>query len=181
MNVVLPKQIWTNEGDLLAKKAEEVFDMEEGREIAEKLKKTLLYYGGVGLAAPQIGISKRVFAVNIMPDKDYPDFPKIGCRVYFNPQILEVSSEKNFSIEGCLSVLYGSLYGEVERRDFLKIKYTDIYGKKNEEETVHPFHTRVILHENDHLDGKVFLEKIDKEKMQTLFWDESLDIRKRKK
>ena len=131
------------------------------------------------MAAPQIGISRRVFIVNIMPTKDYPQLPKIGFRAYLNPEILAISSEVNSDSEGCLSIFYATLYGRVERSSWVRLKYVDMKGEVQIEEINHPFHTRVVLHENDHLDGKVFLQRMKEKDFSKLYWEENLDIRKR--
>lgn len=180
MTAILPKQIWTEEGRLLFQKSEKVADFDQGRKIVNSLKKTLEHYGGAGLAAPQIGISQRVFAVNIMPDNYYPDLPKIGFRAFLNPEILAVSSKTNYDIEACLSVFYGTLYGQVERKSYVKLKYLDVNGEEQIEEINHSLYARVVLHENDHLDGKIFLQRISPENFSELFWYESLDIRKKR-
>ncbi len=177
MEPILPKQIGTEEGKLLFQKSEEVKNIEEAVEIVKLLKKTLDSYGGVGLAAPQIGISKKVFIVNIKPSERRPNLEKIGFRAYINPQIREFSQEINRDVEGCLSVFYATLYGEVGRPSHLKIEYLNTEGKRTIEEIVDPFHARVVQHENDHLDGIIFLQRMEKEDFKTLYWNENLDIR----
>ena len=180
MGIILPKQVGTKEGKLLFQKSEKVKNFDKGREIVKSLKKTLEHYGGVGLAAPQIGISQRVFVVNIVPTTDYPNLPKIGFRAYLNPEIfLKISSEINKDAEGCLSIFYATVYGAVERASHVKVKYLDVNGREQIEEVEHPFHSRVVLHENDHLDGKIFLQRMKTEDFQKLCWDENLDIRKK--
>jgi peptide deformylase len=179
MSIILPKQAWTEEGKLLFQESKRVEDFDQGGKIVDLLKKSLEHYGGVGLAAPQIGISRRVFIVNIMPAKDYSQLPKIGFRAYLNPKILDVSSEVNSDVEGCLSIFYATLYGQVERASWVRLKYQDIKGEEKMEEINHPFHARVVLHENDHLNGKVFLQRMKEEDFSKLYWEENLDIRKR--
>jgi len=178
MAIVLPKQAWTEEGKLLFQRSEKVTDFNQGREIVESLKKTLERYEGVGLATPQIGISQRIFVVNIVPNNNYHlNLPEIGFKAYLNPEILAVSSEADYDIEGCLSIFYGALYGPVERRSHVKLKYLDINGEEKIEDISHPFHARVVLHENDHLDGKIFLQRMDQKDFPKLSWNENLDIR----
>jgi len=177
---MLPKQAWTEEGKLLFQKSKKVADFSEGRKIVDLLRRTLERYGGVGLAAPQIGIFQRMFIVNIAPNINYhPDFPKIGLRAYLNPEILSVSSETNYNTEGCLSIFYGTLYGRVERGNYIKLKYMDVNGEEQIEEISQPFYARVVLHENDHLDGKIFLQRMKPEDFSGLLWDETLNIRKK--
>jgi peptide deformylase len=182
MAIILPKQVWTEEGELLFQKSEKVTDFNQVRKIVNSLKKTLERYGGVGLAAPQIGVSQRIFVVNIIPDNNHrPNLPMIGFRAFLNPEILAVSSGINYDIEGCLSIFYGTLYGPVERGNYVKLKYLDINGEEKIEEISHPFFTRVVLHENDHLDGKIFLQRMSSENFSKLSWDENLDIRRKRK
>ena len=180
MTIILPQQVGTEGGELLFQKSEKVTDFEQARKIVDSLKKTLERYGGVGLAAPQIGISQRIFIVNISPDNNYyPDLPKIGFRAFLNPEILAVSSETNHDTEGCLSVFYGTLYGPVARGSHVKLKYLDTNGEERIEEISHPFYARVALHESDHLDGKIFLQRMSPDNFSKLSWNENLDIRKK--
>lgn len=179
MPVILPKQIGTKEGKLLFQKSEKIMELDQGREIIVSLKETLEHYGGVGLAAPQIGIPRKVFIVNIMPTRNYTELPKIGFRAYINPEVLNSSSETNSDFEGCLSIFYATVYGLVERSTYQKIKYLDINGEEQIDDISHPFHARVVLHENDHLDGKIFLQRIKTEDFSELYWEEDLDIREK--
>lgn len=168
MAIILPKQIGTEQGKLLFQKSEKVEDFNQGREIVKSLKNTLEYYGGVGMAAPQIGIPRRVFVVNL---------PEIGFRAYLNPEILAVSSETNGDFEGCSSIFYATLYGQVRRSSYVKLKYLDIDGEERIEEINHLLQARVVLHENDHLDGKIFLQRMKEKDFSTLYWEEDLDLR----
>ena len=178
--IILPKQVGKEEGRVLFLKSEEISDFKETRRIVASLRKSMEHYGGVGLAAPQIGILKRVFVINIEPNERYSQkMPKIGFKAYINPKILECSSETNSDIEGCLSVFYGTLYGKVKRVNYVKIRYFDLEGDEKIEETLHPFQTRVILHEYDHLEGKIFLQRMEPEDFSGLIWREEFDIRKR--
>lgn len=179
MAVILPKQIGTSEGELLFRQTGEITDLKEAADIVNALKESLNYYGGVGLAAPQIGISQKVFIVHLQHAKDDSDLPDVGWKAYINPEILEVSPQTNVYEEGCLSVFYATVYGAVARPDCLKIRYVDMKGKEHVDDIYHPFHARVILHENDHLAGKVFLQRMNPEDFARLHWEENLDIRKK--
>jgi len=183
MSIILPKQVGTEEGRLLFNKSEEISDFKEAADIVKTLRETLDYYGGVGLAAPQIGIPKRIFIVDIKLTKryseKYPDMKKIGFIPYVNPKILEISDDGNKGTEGCLSVLYGSFFGQVGRFDSLKIEYFDINGEKHLDDVEDMFHSRVIQHEFDHLEGEIFLQKMKPEDFPDLLWEEKKDIRKK--
>jgi len=180
--IILPKQIGTEEGEVIFQESEEIKDFKEAKEIIVSLKETLEHYGGVGLAAPQVGIPKRIFVVDIKPNEryseKYPDLANIGFVAYINP-VLTLSSETNIGTEGCLSVIYGSLFGQVERANSLKIEYLDLDGKQKIDEIKDPFHARVIQHEYDHLNRKIFLQRMNPEDFTTLLWEEEKDIRKK--
>ena len=167
MAVILPKQVGAEDGKILFQKAEEIKDFEEAKEIDRSLQETIDYYGGAGLAAPQIGISKRIFIVNT----------DSGRKTYINPKILEFSSEKNIDLEGCLSIFFGSFFGKVERPNFLKIQYFDLDGEKHVEEIKDILHSRVIQHELDHLNGIIFIQKMKEQDFAELYWDQERDIR----
>ena len=183
MAFILPKQLGTKEGQLLFKKAENVSDFKEALEIVKSLKESLDHYGGVGIAAPQIGISKRIFIVDIKLTERYreryPKMEEVGFIAYINPKISNLSLKTNKNPEGCLSVFYGAFYGNVKRSGRLKIEYFDLQGKKQAKEIKDSFHARVIQHEFDHLEGKNFLCRMEKEDFLSVVWDEKLDIRKK--
>jgi peptide deformylase len=179
MAIILPKQIGTKEGDLLLRKSETIVDFKEANEIVKSLKESLDYYGGVGIAAPQIGIPKRIFIVDIKPTERRPNINKIGFIPYINPKILKLSLGTNKNPEGCLSVFYGAFYGKVRRANNLKIEYFDLEGKKHVEQIKDSFHARVIQHEFDHLEGKNFLYRMEEKDFLSVTWDEKLDIRKK--
>lgn len=100
---------------------------------------------GIGLAAPQVGILRRVIVVNVGQ----------GTYKMINPEILEAEGS-DIDIEGCLSV--PNFNGTVERPQKIKVKYTDIDG--NDQEIVaEDLFARCICHEIDHLDGILFTDK----------------------
>ncbi|MCL1848371.1 MAG: peptide deformylase [Clostridiales bacterium] len=102
---------------------------------------------GVGLAAPQIGISKRAFVVEIAEEELYYEM--------INPELMEMEGSED-AWEGCLSV--PGLEGVVQRAGKLKVRYTDRESKQNEL-IAEGFLARVIQHENDHLNGVIFTDK----------------------
>lgn len=110
------------------------------------MKDTLIDSNGVGLAAPQIGILRRIFVVN--DDGD--------IRVYINPTILERRGEQR-PVEGCLSV--PGVYGKVVRPMYVKIAALDENGVPFEEEA-EGLIAECFEHEYEHLDGHLFDEKV---------------------
>lgn len=109
---------------------------------------TMIEFDGVGLAAPQIGISKRIAVVDI--DDDH------GTIELINPELLEVNGEQ-IGPEGCLS--FPGVYGEINRPFSIKVKAQNRKGKTYYIEA-EDFLARAILHEMDHLDGVLFTSKI---------------------
>lgn len=126
----------------------EVFD-EKLHKLLDDMKQTLEIADGVGLAAPQVGILKRVCIVW------YEDF----FMELINPRIVK-SSGSEISSEGCLSV--PKKYCEVERPTKLTCEYQDRFGEHKKIE-VEDFIARIFCHEIDHLDGILFYDKEHKE------------------
>jgi peptide deformylase len=114
----------------------------------------------VGLSAPQVGIKKRLAAINISKGKTEPTL------VIVNPIITNSSGKKDIKKESCLSL--PQVRGDVERRYKLSIMYQDRNGKK-QTLSAEGFYARVILHEIDHLDGILFVDRMDNEsELETL-------------
>lgn len=113
-------------------------------EMIETLKKEK---NGVGLAAPQIGIHKRIILVETSR----------GTRVHINPKIISVSESMVESEEGCFSV--PNVFGIVKRHKKIKIKSLDREGKK-QQCTSSGFESIIFQHEIDHLDGILFIDKV---------------------
>ncbi len=134
----------------------------------EKLKKfvELLYNTcndpsnpGVGIAAPQVGINKRIIWVQRFDKKEKP------FEVYFNIEITKYSVSKSDGWEGCLSV--PDYRGIVRRSDTIEIKY-DTFDSQNVTETVSDFTAVIFQHETDHLEGILYTDRIfDKSKLYT--------------
>ena len=131
-------------------------------ELIKKMSEALLKEpDGIGIAAPQIGESLRVFLVTsdvlsleALKDRSKNAPPKII--VFINPTIKKRSVKKSMDIEGCLSVRGD--YGEVIRPEKISIEYYDEFGKKIAR-GASGLLARVIQHEMDHLDGVLFIDK----------------------
>jgi peptide deformylase len=103
---------------------------------------------GIGLAAPQVGVSSRVFVTEVEGD---------GQRVFINPEIIMTSPELTEYEEGCLS--FPGLYFTVKRPAMVKVQAFNEKGKAFTLEA-EDLLARVILHEFDHLEGKLFIDRI---------------------
>ena len=137
--------------DVLTKKCREVTAFDEKLwNLLDDMQDTLKQAEGVGLAAPQVGMLKRVFII------DTEDTGLIEC---INPVILETKG-KSITQEGCLSI--PGHWGYVERPAIVKFKAFDRKGKEFTK-VVSRLAARAICHENDHLDGHLFDEKIIKD------------------
>lgn len=121
----------------------------EIRQLAQDMIETMYIEEGVGLAAPQVGRSVRMLVAD--PEFDEENRP---ARVFINPEILESSGEWKFD-EGCLSV--PGIRAEIVRPEMIRLRYQDLDGNVHEEE-MHEIWSRVLQHEIDHLDGKLFVD-----------------------
>ena len=124
---------------------------------------------GAGLAAPQIGISRRVVIFEVENNPRYPDQAPVPRTILINPLIKPLSGQEDEDWEGCLSV--PGMRGLVPR--YTHIIYTgyDQFGNKIERE-VRDFHARVVQHECDHLDGVLYLQRM--KNMRTFGFEQEL-------
>lgn len=151
-------------GDPVLKKV--AADIEPGHPGLEQLiadmYETMYEASGVGLAAPQIGQSIRLFIVDASPfaedeglEQEERDFLKDFKKVFINPYIVEEEGEEWPFEEGCLSI--PGIREEVKRQETIVLQWQDEDFKEHEEEFT-GFAARVIQHEHDHLDGKLFID-----------------------
>jgi peptide deformylase len=116
-----------------------------------RMRATLEDEGGVGIAAPQVGVSRRVVLVQRLDQQ-----PGKPVRAYVNPEILEYSKETVVDWEGCLSIPAG--FGQVKRAESIVIAYDTRSGERTVER-VSGFTARIFQHEIDHLDGILFIDR----------------------
>ena len=112
--------------------------------------------GGVGLAAPQIGVNKRIIAVSLMRDGDDENYRTIAM---INPEIIEHTEETESDNEGCLSV--PGEQGEVSRWKRIKVSYIDT-SLRSQSMLLSGLAARIVQHEVDHLDGVLFTDRVKK-------------------
>ena len=129
----------------------EVFD-EDLRALVDDMAETMYAAPGVGLAAPQIGVSKRLFIIDVATDDDEPS----DLRVFINPEIVETEGDTTFN-EGCLS--FPGAHEEVERAEKVKVRALDQDGQPFELEA-DGLLAIAIQHENDHLEGKLMIDHL---------------------
>lgn len=159
MSVILP--VAQRGEEILKIKAALVSDAEFNSEwllqMASAMHATMLERNGVGIAAPQVYISKRVIIVASRPNPRYPDAPEMDAVVMVNPEILEFSQATCLGEEGCLSV--PDERGQVQRAQSVKVRYHTLQGEVIET-TFDGFPARIVQHEVDHLDGVLFVERL---------------------
>ena len=124
------------------------------RELVEDMFETMYEAPGIGLAAIQVGMPKRVVTMDLAK-KDDPKNPQ----VFINPEVVWTSEEKATYEEGCLSI--PEYYGDVERPAQVKVKYLDFDGKPHELEASGLLAT-CLQHEIDHLNGVLFIDHLSK-------------------
>ena len=126
----------------------------ELKRLVEDMFETMYHAPGIGLAAIQVGVPKRVVTMDVSKKEDAKT-----PRVLINPEILWSSDEKSVYEEGCLSI--PDIHEDVERPARVTIRYTNLAGKPQEEEADGLFAT-CIQHEIDHLNGVLFIDHISK-------------------
>ncbi|EDZ64478.1 peptide deformylase [beta proteobacterium KB13] len=134
------------------------FEKEDLTTLIDDMKETMKANDGAGLAAPQIGVFKRLVIFGFDTNDRYPEADSVPFTVLINPIITPLSDEKENGWEGCLSV--PGLRGVVPRFTHIKYEGYDAEGNKIERE-VEDFHARVVQHECDHLDGILYPMKIE--------------------
>jgi peptide deformylase len=125
--------------------------------LIDDMIETMREYGGVGLAAPQVHESLRIAVMEVKRNERYPYAPEIPLTVCINPEVSILTSETEEDWEGCLSVI--DLRGRVPRYRTIQVNARDRDGKELDF-IAEGFFARVIQHENDHLNGKVFLDRM---------------------
>lgn len=145
---------------ILRSKAKFVENIDEPQiqQLIDDLLITVKQANGVGIAAPQVGVSDRIFIVASRPNPRYPHAPEMEPTPIINPKILARSDESEKGWEGCLSI--PGIRGSVPRDRAIEVEYSDRYGKLHKQELT-DFVARIFQHELDHLDGIVFLDRLE--------------------
>ena len=166
--------IYTLDDEVLRTDTEKVTEFDQSLKIlVDAMFDTLTEADGVGLAAPQIGVSKKLFIVDLQKGEE-------GRYVFINPEIVETSIEEGPYEEGCLSIpgFYRTLYRPLK----VKIQAQDLNGKYFNLDA-DGLLARVIQHENDHLNRILFIDHLpeeEKEKVEKAFRKKEAKKHKRK-
>jgi peptide deformylase len=144
---------------VLREKAKPVEDLgsAELKALVQDMKETMASKNGAGLAAPQIGIGKRVVIFGVDHNPRYPDAEPVPFTVLVNPKLVMLTREVEEDWEGCLSV--PGMRGVVPR--YTKLRYTGFDEEGNPIDRVaEGFHARVVQHECDHLEGILYPQRM---------------------
>ena len=129
------------------------FDTPELHELIQDMQDTMQELNGAGLAAPQIGVLKRVVIFGVDENPRYPDIEPVPQTILINPEITVLTEETEGMWEGCLSV--PGMRGYVERPNKVEYKGFDQFGNEIQHQAS-GFHAIVVQHECDHLDGILY-------------------------
>jgi peptide deformylase len=156
----------------------ENFSKNDLAELLRDMRETMIKEHGVGIAAPQIGVYKRVIMFGFKENKRYPKEEAIPFTILINPAFEPLSDEREEDWEGCLSV--PGLRGLVSR--YKKIKYTGYDAEGNFiEREVEGFHARVVQHECDHVNGFLYPQRMNNMKhfgFEEEIWDTIVKYKK---
>lgn len=128
------------------------------QKLTDDLIATAIKTNGVGIAAPQVAASDRLFILASRPNLRYPKAPKMEPTAIINPKIIARSDEIVKDWEGCLSV--PGIRGLVPRSSTIEVEYTSRDGKLQRQQFT-DFVARIFQHEYDHLEGIVFLDRVE--------------------
>jgi len=128
------------------------------QQLIDEMLFTLKESRGVGLAAPQVGRSLQLIIVASHPNERYPNAPQMEPTAMINPKIISYSVETEKGWEGCLSV--PMIRGLVPRYREIEVEYLDRQGDRQVNRLT-DFVARIFQHEYDHLEGKVFLDRVE--------------------
>jgi peptide deformylase len=144
---------------VLRKKAADIVPEEQPdlKQLVADMFETMYAARGVGLAAPQVGLALRLFVIDATPFDDEEPELKNFRKVFINAQVLEETGEEWPFNEGCLSI--PDIREDVYRKPTIKISYYD-EEMRHREETYSGLAARVIQHEYDHIEGKLFTDKL---------------------
>ena len=146
---------------VLRKRAEPVVEItEEIRQLVADMIETVYAKDALGLAAPQVGKSLRIFVLReyVRLEGEEEKYTLSDMKVYINPKLSSPSQKKVVDVEGCLSIPGITL--EVERPESITVTAMDLEGNTFTEE-LHGYNARIRMHENDHINGVLFIDRVD--------------------
>jgi peptide deformylase len=137
----------------------------EVRALVADMFETMYAAPGIGLAAIQVGVARRILVIDLQEPEEEGGEPVRDPRVFINPEILEHSDRDVPYTEGCLSV--PDQYAEVDRPDRIRARWLDLDGKVREEE-IEGLLATCLQHEMDHLEGVLFIDHLSRLKREMI-------------
>jgi len=150
---------------VLRKHSFEVTEEDNLTELSENLFETLKKAGGIGLAAPQTGLLKRAFVIDTTPLIENHSAVDKYEQIFINPELINTSENNIYYEEGCLSL--PGIFEDVLRPEKITVRYFDVNFNRVEEE-LDGIKARIFQHEIDHLDGILFIDKLNSLKIKLL-------------
>jgi peptide deformylase len=135
------------------------------RALVADMFETMYAAPGIGLAAIQVGVPKRILVIDLQEPQEEGGEPVKDPRVFINPEILQASDQEVPYTEGCLSV--PDQYAEVDRPDRIRARWLDLDGKAHEEE-IEGLLATCLQHEMDHLNGILFIDHLSRLKREMI-------------
>ncbi len=146
---------------IVRQKCQDVKDVKKVQNLIADMIATAKEVDGVGIAANQVYESLRLFILASHPSKRYPKAPNMVPTAMINPTLISQTKTQEKDWEGCLSI--PGIRGNVPRYKQIEVEYTDKNGTLKKK-TLKTFLARIFQHELDHLEGKVFLERLESTK-----------------
>src|SRR3954452_12224391 len=138
---------------------------DEVRALVTDMFETMYAAPGIGLAAIQVGVPKRILVIDLQEPEEEGGEPVRDPRVFINPEILQASDQEVPYTEGCLSV--PDQYAEVDRPDRIHARWLDLEGRVHEEE-IEGLLATCLQHEMDHLEGILFIDHLSRLKREMI-------------
>ena len=146
---------------ILRKVADPIVEITQDiRKLVEEMVETMDACDGIGLAAPQVHHSIQLFIIRKPIEKENKKVEFGEVKVFINPKVSSPGEDTWKISEGCLSI--PTIHGDVERPKEISVEYSDLEGRQHKER-VSGWEARVIMHENDHINGILFIDHLDQE------------------
>ena len=151
---------------ILRKKGKFVSEIDNTiKQLVADMIETMEESDGIGIAAPQVHQSLAIFITQTPIPAPDDKWDKGETKIFINPKILSRGDEEFISSEGCLSI--PKVYGDISRPWKISVEYTDLNGVRQVEE-FEGLAARIFMHENDHINGTLFIDRMDSQSRQEI-------------
>lgn len=151
---------------VLRQKVEPVEEItDEIRELVQDMLDTCEAENGIGIAAPQVSSSLSVMLIVPFQETERGEFEYLEPIIFINPKLSDPADDMDIQPEGCLSI--PGVRGHVTRPESITVEWMDLEGKQ-QKQTFHGYTARQIMHENDHLNGVLFVDRLEKKERRRM-------------